>query len=122
MDEMEKLELLIDGEVTIQQPGREPAVYRGFRMIAEEKLHALRGDQARRMVQSGMLGLIYAHLFSLTLIPGLHETGWRVPLPRSSRHEVARPEAVAPRSALAEGREQFAVRRPAQLGHGRGSR
>ena len=73
MDEMEKLELLIDGEVTIQQPGRDPAVYRGFRMVAEERLHALRGDQARKMVQNGMMGLIYAHLFSLSQITMLFE-------------------------------------------------
>ncbi len=73
MEEMDKLELLIDGEVTIQQPGGEPAIYRGFRMVAEEKLHALRGDQVRKMVQNGMMGLIYAHLFSLSHIPALFE-------------------------------------------------
>ncbi len=73
MEEMDRLELLTDGEVTIQQPGSEPAVYRGFRMVAEEKLHALRGDQVRKMVQNGMLGLIYAHLFSLSHITMLFE-------------------------------------------------
>ncbi len=75
MDEMNKLDLLTDGEVTIQQPNRDPVVYRGFRMVAEEKLQALRGDQARKMVQSGMMGLIYAHLFSLPLITMLFEKG-----------------------------------------------
>lgn len=74
MDELAKLDLLIDGEVTIQQPGMpEPAVYRGFRMVAEEKLQAIRGDQARKMVQNGMMGLIYAHLFGLAQIGGLFE-------------------------------------------------
>ncbi len=74
MDELLKLDLLIDGEVTIQQPGMpEPAIYRGFRMVAEEKLQKLRGDQARKMVQNGMMGLIYAHLFSLSQITGLFE-------------------------------------------------
>ena len=73
MDELEKLDLLIDGEVTIQQPNAEPAVYRGFRMIAEDRLQNLRGDQARKMVQNGMMGLIYAHLFSLSHITGLFE-------------------------------------------------
>ncbi len=73
MDEMEKLELLTDGEVTIQQPGNEPAVYRGFRMVAEERVQNLRGDQARKMVQSGLMGLIYAHLFSLSHITSLFE-------------------------------------------------
>lgn len=74
MEELAKLDLLMDGEVTIQRPGlTEPAVYRGFRMIAEDRLQALRGDQARKLVQSGMLGLGYAHLFSLSLISGLFE-------------------------------------------------
>ncbi len=74
MDELAKLDLLQDGEVTIQREGlAEPAVYRGFRMIAEDRLQNLRGDQARKMVQSGMLGLAYAHLFSLSLISPLFE-------------------------------------------------
>lgn len=74
MEELEKLELLMDGEVTIQQPNMpEPAVYRGFRMVAEDKLQGIRGDQARKMVQSGMMGLIYAHLFSLSQIGMLFE-------------------------------------------------
>ena len=74
MNELTKLDLLIDGEVTIQQPGMEqPAVYRGFRMVSEEKFQNLRGDQARAMVKSGLMGLIYAHLFSLSQIGGLFE-------------------------------------------------
>jgi len=74
MEELTKLDLLIDGEVTIQQGDMaEPAVYRGFRMVAEEKLQNLRGDQARKMVQNGMMGLIYAHLFSLSQITDLFE-------------------------------------------------
>lgn len=74
MEELTKLDLLMDGEVTIQRDGlAQPAVYRGFRMVDEQKLQNLRGDQARKMVQSGMLGLIYAHLFSLSLISPLFE-------------------------------------------------
>lgn len=74
MDEIAKLDLLMDGEVSIQREGlAQPAVYRGFRMINEEKLQNLRGDQARKMVQSGMLGLVYAHMFSLSLISPLFE-------------------------------------------------
>ena len=73
MEELEKLDLLIDGEVTIQQPGGEPAVFRGFRMVDEKRLQNLRGDQARKMIASGMLGLIYAHLFSLAQMPVLFE-------------------------------------------------
>jgi hypothetical protein len=74
MEDLDKLNLLMDGEVTIQREGlAEPAVYRGFRMIDESKLQNLRGDQARKLVQNGMLGLIYAHLFSLSLISPLFE-------------------------------------------------
>lgn len=74
MDEVARLDLLMDGEVSIQREGlAQPAVYRGFRMINEEKLQNLRGDQARKLVQSGMLGLVYAHMFSLGLISPLFE-------------------------------------------------
>ena len=66
MEELQKLEVIIDGEVALQQEGMEqPAVYRGFRMVSEDKLRELRGDQLRKIVQNGMMGLIYAHLFSL---------------------------------------------------------
>ena len=37
-------------------------------MIDENKLNELRGDQLRKVVQNGMLPLIYAHLFSLALM------------------------------------------------------
>ena len=59
--------LLMDGEVSIQPEGAtQPYVYRGFRMVDEEKLRNLRGDELRKMNQSGILPLIYAHLFSLS--------------------------------------------------------
>jgi hypothetical protein len=67
MQELEKAGLLMDGEVAIQPEGVEqPFIYRGFRMIDEEKLRDLRGDELRKMNQNGMLPLIYAHLFSLS--------------------------------------------------------
>jgi hypothetical protein len=67
MDELTKSGLLMEGEVAIQPEGAEqPFIYRGFRMIDEEKLRELRGDELRKMNQNGMLPLIYAHLFSLS--------------------------------------------------------
>lgn len=67
VDELVKADLLMDGEVAIQPEGySQPFVYRGFRMVDEEKLRNLRGDELRRMNQSGFLALIHAHLFSLS--------------------------------------------------------
>ena len=69
MEELGKSGLLMDGEVSIQPDGAEqPFLYRGFRMIDEEKLRELRGDELRKMNQNGMLPAIYAHLFSLSRI------------------------------------------------------
>ena len=69
MEELVKSGLLMDGEVAIQPDGAEqPFLYRGFRMVDEEKLRELRGDELRKMNQSGMLPAIYAHLFSLSQV------------------------------------------------------
>ncbi len=66
MKDLVESELLMDGELSIQpDPEKPPFIYRGFQMVNEEKLRELRGDQLRKMNQSGMLPLIYAHLFSL---------------------------------------------------------
>lgn len=67
--ELQELDLLIDGEVTIQ-PGDapQPFLYRGFRMVDEEKFRDLNGDVLRKINQNGILPLINAHLFSLPLI------------------------------------------------------
>ncbi|OYX38049.1 MULTISPECIES: SapC family protein [unclassified Sphingomonas] len=67
MRELAEAELLMDGEVSIQAEGVEqPYIYRGFQMVNEEKLLDLRGDTLRKMSKSGMLPLLYAHLFSLS--------------------------------------------------------
>jgi len=69
MEELVKTGLLMDGEVAIQPDGVEqPFLYRGFRMVDEEKLRDVRGDELRKMNQNGMLPAIYAHLFSLSQI------------------------------------------------------
>lgn len=69
IDELKKHDLLMEGEVAIQQTGVEqPFVYRGFQMVNQEKLVEIRGDVLRGWAQSGLLPLIYAHIFSLELV------------------------------------------------------
>ncbi len=69
MEELKKEDLLMEGEVSIQQTGVEkPFVYRGFKMIDENKLRELTGEKLRKMNQNGMLPLMHAHLFSLQLM------------------------------------------------------
>lgn len=69
IDEVLKLDILMDGEVAIQPEGAEqPFIYRGFKMVDEEKLKDLRGDTLRKISQNGILALLYAHLFSLQIM------------------------------------------------------
>lgn len=66
MKELVELDLLMEGEVTIQPDGApQPFLYRGFQMVNEEKLTDMRGDVLRKLAKSGMLPLLYAHLLSL---------------------------------------------------------
>jgi hypothetical protein len=68
IEELEKHDLLMEGELAIQQQGLEaPFIYRGFRMVDQEKLREVRGDVLRTWNQNGILALIFAHLFSLEL-------------------------------------------------------
>ena len=70
--ELKAMDLLMEGEVSIQPVGSEqPFVYRGFQMVNEEKLRELRGDELRKMNQNGMLPLVMAHLFSMALMRDL---------------------------------------------------
>ena len=71
VDELMKAELLMDGEVSIQRgngQNDQPFIYRGFKMVNQEKLRELRGDQLRKWNDNGILALIFAHLFSLDLM------------------------------------------------------
>jgi len=69
MTELKKYDLLMDGEVKIEHSSIEkPFLYQGFKMVNEEKLRELRGDELRKLNQSGMLPLLYAHLFSLQIM------------------------------------------------------
>jgi len=67
--ELMEMDLLIDGEVTIQPEGAaQPFVYRGFRMVDEAKVRDMNGDLLRKINQNGILALIIAHMFSLSSI------------------------------------------------------
>jgi hypothetical protein len=69
MKDLAETGLLEDGELSIQHAENpNPFVYRGFGMVNEQKLRELRGDQLRKMNQNGMLTLLHAHLFSLSLV------------------------------------------------------
>jgi hypothetical protein len=48
VNELKEADLLIEGEVSIQpSDSDQPFVYRGFKMVAEDKLRELRGDMDR---------------------------------------------------------------------------
>ena len=83
MNELIQNKLLIDGEATIQlQDGSPPFVYRGFQIVSEERVLELRGDVVRKLVQNGVMPLIYAHLFSLQLMQtlfGLQQEQGKIP-------------------------------------------
>jgi hypothetical protein len=92
--DLQEMDLLMDGEVSIQTPiADQPFVYRGFRMVNEEKLRELRGDQLRKINQNGLLPLIHAHLFSLQLMRDVFEA--QVAQGKGPIAIPAAPEAVA---------------------------
>jgi len=67
--ELDALDILIDGEVSIQPDGAgQPFLYRGFRMVDEQKLKDMDGETLHRLNQNGILPLLMAHLFSLGLM------------------------------------------------------
>lgn len=80
--------LLMDGEVSIQIADQEkPFIYRGFQMVSEDKLRDLRGDTLRKMMKSGLLPLVHAHLFSLQTMRevfGRQLSQEKMPLPNTA--------------------------------------
>lgn len=65
-------DLFMDGEVAIQrndaEEGTPPYVYRGFKMVNQEKFAELPGEQLSKWAKSGLLLLVYAHAMSLDLM------------------------------------------------------
>jgi SapC len=64
MTELQTYKVLQDAEANASINGQN-MTFRGFKTIDEKLVQELRGDQTRKLVQNGMLGLIYAHFFSL---------------------------------------------------------
>lgn len=86
MDEIAKLDIMIDGEIAITRNDMpdKPFVYRGFRMVDENKLRELPAETLDGLSKNGILMLIYAHLFSLNLMRLIFErqlAQGRVPMP-----------------------------------------
>jgi len=70
IEEIDKAGLLMEGEVAIQQNDKpdQPYVYRGFKMINQDKLREVEAETIKRWNEIGLLPLIYAHLFSLDMM------------------------------------------------------
>ena len=67
--ELQKYDLLMDGELTFNRDDLDkPMVYRGFKIISQDKIRDLRGDLLRAWNKNGMLALVFAHLLSLELV------------------------------------------------------
>jgi len=70
MEQLTTLDLLMDGEIAITQNENpdKPFIYRGFRMIDENKFRELPVDKLEELHKNGILALVHAHLFSLNLM------------------------------------------------------
>jgi hypothetical protein len=68
--ELEKAGLLMDGEVAItpNDTPETPYIYRGFKMVNEEKLREIDAETAKAWTNNGIMALIFAHLFSMDIM------------------------------------------------------
>ena len=67
--ELKNADLLMDGEVAIQREGEEqPYIYRGFKMVDQEKLRDLSDEKVLEWHKNGIFMLIHAHIYSLELM------------------------------------------------------
>ncbi len=75
LDELKKLDILMDGEIAITRGDMpdKPFVYRGFRMVDEKKLRELTAETTEQLNKNGMMMLIHAHLFSMNLMRTVFE-------------------------------------------------
>ncbi len=89
MDEVVALDLLMEGEIaiTMQDNPDKPFIYRGFKMVDENKLRELPIESVENLHRSGMLMLLHAHLFSMNLmrvIFGRQSQQGKVPAPQQA--------------------------------------
>jgi hypothetical protein len=70
VDELNKHDLLMDGEIAItaNDNPEKPYIYRGFKMVNEEKLRDLDAETAKAWTANGIMAIIFAHLFSMQLM------------------------------------------------------
>jgi hypothetical protein len=95
LEELKKLDLLMDGEIAITRSDTPdtPFVYRGFRMVDENKMRELPTETLEALNKNGMLLLIHAHLFSMNLMRRLFERQslmGKVPMPEAKTNGAAK--------------------------------
>jgi hypothetical protein len=70
--ELTQHDLLMEGEVAIQrteaEEGAQPYVYRGFKIVNQQKFQETSGEQLEKWNKSGLLLMVHAHLLSLDLM------------------------------------------------------
>ena len=89
LEELKKLDILMDGEIAITRSDApdKPFVYRGFQMVDEKKLRELPVETVEALNNNGMIMLIHAHLFSMNLMRRLFErqsAQGKAPLPAAN--------------------------------------
>ena len=70
----------------MQENPDNPFVYRGFKMVDENKLRELKGKTLETLHANGILVLIHAHLYSLNLMRNVFTR-------QSQQGKVPKPEA-----------------------------
>jgi len=75
LEELKKLDILMDGEIAITRNDMpdKPFVYRGFRMVDENKLRELPAETVHTLNSNGMMMLIHSQLFSMNLMRSIFE-------------------------------------------------
>lgn len=66
MQQLRDSKLLVTKTVRVERAGTEPHTLNGFSIVDEEKLQKLGGKALEKLSRTGALGLIYAHLMSLS--------------------------------------------------------